>query len=140
LFVVGVSEEGYFAAVKGVIHNLKGGVENAQKKSKNKQLQKAFALLFELEHRGGEPSYDAILQSLALSLVREDEDPLGFNPTTHKEKKVTLNEMLEVNPERLIHLPEYKLFYDSGISGELLKQIQENNGLTNNQINAILAS
>ena len=96
-------------------------------------------MLFELQERASEPNINVILDMLATTLVLEDEDPSKIDKATHAKKVNHLIDILNSNPEQLIRLPEYRIFYDSGISGELLAEVQKRSKLTNTQINAILA-
>jgi len=139
LLVSGLSHEDYSATLDKIVDNLKDGIELANKKKKNIQLQVVFALLFELQERASEPNINVILDMLATTLVLEDEDPSKIDKATHAKKVNHLIDILNSNPEQLIRLPEYRIFYDSGISGELLAEVQKRSKLTNTQINAILA-
>jgi len=91
-----------------------------------------------MEARGGEPSYDAILEILALTLIRNDENPNIIDARIHQEKKKDLNNLFDSNPTRIEKLPEYSMFYDSGLGGEMIKELQQRNKLTSDQIDSIL--
>jgi len=139
LIVSGLSGEDYTNTLNKIVDNLKDGIEQAHKKQKNIKLQVVFALLFELQERATEPNIDIIADILATTLLLSDEDPNHIDKKVHQKKKAHITEILEHTPEQIIRLPEYHIFYDSGMSGDLLRAIQAQSKLTHEQINAILA-
>jgi len=138
LLTVGMDDKAYLRSVKAVISLLKNGIEDIENKKKNKDLVKVFAILFELEARGGEPSYGAILEILATTLIRSDEDPKVIDARIHAEKKEYIHNLLKTNPDRVQKLPEYSIFYDSGLGGEMIKELQKRSDMSQEHINAMI--
>lgn len=140
LLVTGLSEESYVMCLDGVVEAFKGGLSQYESEKTTKRLTKAMALLFEMQDRVAQPSCAVIVDMLALSYVREDEDEKEYDHGIHLEKIEAINELLETNVELITNTSEYNIFGDSGISHKVLSEMISSKSLTDSQIISILAS